>query len=817
MDNQTERTDLAGPEAQQSCRGAGEAPVGGMTARRSKTWMKATNAAPWPRLTASILALLIAGTAGGSQVAVTENGLAVVAEDRSLWTWGGKDAELGAGETGETRAHPGEVLTVTGVAAIAAGSKHYLALLEDGTLWSWGRMEEGRRESEHDGRHLGHGEDRHEPEPRSLHHRARLEDRRFLRIAVGKYFNLALDENGSLRSAGRSEVDESALGGGGNWAVIEFPGEEVEIVDFAAGLNHALAVDGHGDLWAWGSNEDGQLGDPDLGESCTTPCQVRVEGVEFRAVAAGDRFSLALDSNGRVWSWGISGDHISWRSHFDGRLGHPDEYGDRIKEPKRIESLANIIAIAAGEDFAVALDEQGEGWGWGSNENYRLGSDNTEVDYVHEPERMLPDLIEGETIIGITAGWGGHAAAYSRVADTEERRVLAWGDNTIGDGEGLGVGRTTDRVARPLPVLTSEGGNAASFSSFGRDSVPAYLQTSWQAGGGWRIASADHARQGTNALRPDPVEPGEEAAVRIKGDVHGQGEVAFDVYVDQPGEVVFRIDGEIRARIARSDNSGWKTVERPIPADGARVLEWAWRPEHSSSPAEEDFTRPPDVWIDSLRTPAVHIMADQAAYILAALEVVETGSVAAELELEITEVQLYGGLKGEEVEIRIEIPGAGDPDPMPLEDFHDGPKTVTLDGLSSETDYEPRVRADLPGGETLDLGGTQFTTQPFVAERIAADSGGASSDENCFIATAAHGSADTRNVAILRDFRDEVLARSAAGRYLIDLYYRHSPPLAGVIAERPWLAAVTRFLLWPFVMLAWLSLQWPAPLWIATG
>jgi hypothetical protein len=69
----------------------------------------------------------------------------------------------------------------------------------------------------------------------------------------------------------------------------------------------------------------------------------------------------------------------------------------------------------------------------------------------------------------------------------------------------------------------------------------------------------------------------------------------------------------------------------------------------------------------------------------------------------------------------------------------------------------------------------------------------------CFIATAAYGSYLHPEVQVLRDFRDDWLETNALGRSLVRFYYRHSPPLAAFIRERPALRAVTRFALTPAV------------------
>lgn len=71
---------------------------------------------------------------------------------------------------------------------------------------------------------------------------------------------------------------------------------------------------------------------------------------------------------------------------------------------------------------------------------------------------------------------------------------------------------------------------------------------------------------------------------------------------------------------------------------------------------------------------------------------------------------------------------------------------------------------------------------------------------DCFVATAAWGSWMHPHVVSLRRFRDDVLLRVPPGRAFVDAYYRYSPPLADVIAQRPWLRAATRTVLTPVVL-----------------
>lgn len=54
----------------------------------------------------------------------------------------------------------------------------------------------------------------------------------------------------------------------------------------------------------------------------------------------------------------------------------------------------------------------------------------------------------------------------------------------------------------------------------------------------------------------------------------------------------------------------------------------------------------------------------------------------------------------------------------------------------------------------------------------------AKSKEGCFIATAVYGDANALEVLKLRDFRDQVLVRHPAGKIIVRVYYRMSPPFA---------------------------------------
>lgn len=82
----------------------------------------------------------------------------------------------------------------------------------------------------------------------------------------------------------------------------------------------------------------------------------------------------------------------------------------------------------------------------------------------------------------------------------------------------------------------------------------------------------------------------------------------------------------------------------------------------------------------------------------------------------------------------------------------------------------------------------------------------------CFIATAAYGSVLDPHVDSLRRFRDRYLMTHSLGRDFVAFYYRHSPPLADFIAQRPWARATARVVLSPLVF----AVAYPMPALVMT-
>jgi hypothetical protein len=123
---------------------------------------------------------------------------------------------------------------------------------------------------------------------------------------------------------------------------------------------------------------------------------------------------------------------------------------------------------------------------------------------------------------------------------------------------------------------------------------------------------------------------------------------------------------------------------------------------------------------------------------------------------------------------------------------------VTLEFIDGE-----RGDDDLAfNGTVVDQGGPAVT---------AAGNGGGGGDaevrgKDCFIATAVFGSYEAPYVRILREFRDRFLLTHKAGRFLVEMYYRSSPPLAKWLKKHDSARTAVRILLTPVIVFSWVLL-----------
>jgi alpha-tubulin suppressor-like RCC1 family protein len=135
----------------------------------------------------------------------------------------------------------------------------------------------------------------------------------------------------------------------------------------AGGLDHSMVLKADGTVWSWGSGYYGQLGNGSSGSNAHSSTPVEVSGLSnVTAIAAGTRFSLAMNTSGIVWAWG---NNSSWQ------LGNGTM--NNSSTPVQLANITSVPAIAAGYERALALKSDCSVWAWGGNDAGQLGNGTT--------------------------------------------------------------------------------------------------------------------------------------------------------------------------------------------------------------------------------------------------------------------------------------------------------------------------------------------------------------------------------------------------------------------------------------------------------
>uniref|UniRef100_A0A0E0F6F6 RCC1-like domain-containing protein n=1 Tax=Oryza meridionalis TaxID=40149 RepID=A0A0E0F6F6_9ORYZ len=183
-----------------------------------------------------------------------------VTADGKLFTWGrNSSGQLGLGKrAGKVVSTPRKVdcLADARVKMVALGSEHSIATTEEGEVLSWGAAGAGRLGHGHKTSILGFSITTSEYTPRLIKN---LDGVKIKRIAAGMLHSACIDEKGTLFIFGQ-KTEKVGFGRSGD----ELRPTVVEEVPFseevACGGYHTCVVTDSGDLYSWGSNENGCLG-----------------------------------------------------------------------------------------------------------------------------------------------------------------------------------------------------------------------------------------------------------------------------------------------------------------------------------------------------------------------------------------------------------------------------------------------------------------------------------------------------------------------------------------------------------------------------
>jgi alpha-tubulin suppressor-like RCC1 family protein len=349
--------------------------------------------------------------------------------DGTAWAWGNNTGgQLGSEALSFGNSSvPLQVTGLDNVTFVAAGGDHSLAVTSDGTVWAWGTNNNGQ---------LGDGTTIDRSAPVRVNGLTNVPGG-VKAVAAGLQYSVALKNDGTVWAWGTNDVGQLGDGTTTNrTAPVQVSGLS-GVTALVAGTGHALALKNDGSVWAWGANNMGQLGDSTTTDR-STPVQVTGGMANVRALAAGLVHSLAAKNDGTVWAWG---------GNEAGQLG--DGTITNHSTPIQVGGgLTGVVSLAAGSYHSLAVKNDGTVWAWGSNGLGQLGDGTT-------TNHSLPIQVSG----GMTATREVAAGDQYSLALKSDGSVWAWGSNQQGElGNGCLAGecrtqRTPVQVTAGIPSM----------------------------------------------------------------------------------------------------------------------------------------------------------------------------------------------------------------------------------------------------------------------------------------------------------------------------------------------------------------------------
>ena len=368
---------------------------------------------------------------------VSVTSVLAIKTDGTLWAWG-YNGNATLGDSSQiSRSSPVQVGILTNWSSVTTTALFSSAVKNDGTLWAWGQNTTNVMGTGNTGLYwypmqvglfnnwvkvysgmtstigLFGNPSTIAPTPTWI---APLSKNLYNLWSWGRNISGELGQNDIINRSSPVQVGTNT-----NWYLIS--------PDNYSNLNSSLAITNDGSLWAWGYNNQGQLGFNDL-ITRSSPVQVSSSILyNYTDISSGQYHTLALKNDGTLWTWGYNG---------YGQLGLNDAIARSY--PTKIGSLTSWLSVATGYGQSYAIKNDNTLWGWGANNSGQLAL-NTSGSGVYRSSPVQVGVWPATTEIGQISSSISHSVGLKT-----DGTLWTWGQNNYGQ---LGLGNA---IYRSSPV-----------------------------------------------------------------------------------------------------------------------------------------------------------------------------------------------------------------------------------------------------------------------------------------------------------------------------------------------------------------------------
>ncbi|WP_099327419.1 InlB B-repeat-containing protein [Bifidobacterium asteroides] len=314
-----------------------------------------------------------------------------IGSDGYTYAWGNNDfGQLGNNTTANSsvpvRVHsPNGSGTGLKAIQVSTGMRSSMALGADGTVYTWGSLSAGN--GQYTSQQTVPAAVMDPADASGVFHALQIGTQWSFNLAIGQdhyvyawgynnYGQLGNNTSDGLNTNTAHPTPKRVFSSSQSTAAA---GPWLKATKVSAGGWHALAIDEDGNTWAWGRNIAGQLGNGSNSGDDPNPIPQKVRyptdagTVTAIQISGGDSHTLAIDTNGNAWAWGISnynqiGDNAGYNRYS------PVRVFASAQSTSSAGPWLKVAQVSAGYFHSSAIDTDGYARAWGDNRYGAIGN-----------------------------------------------------------------------------------------------------------------------------------------------------------------------------------------------------------------------------------------------------------------------------------------------------------------------------------------------------------------------------------------------------------------------------------------------------------